>query len=137
MMTNSVVPMAKALRASMSSERGIEGSFTAGAEFFGDGLDKRLDHVFIAAEKVPLPGFLAADQACALQGGQVCRHGGLRQAAALVDLAGADAVLVVVHLLGELHFRVFQPVENVSPYWVCQGFYYFVEVNGHGRARCW
>lgn len=106
------------------------------AEFFGDGLDKRLDDVFIAAEKVPLPGFLATDQACPLQGCQVRRHGGLRQAAALVDLPGADAVLVVVDLFGELHFRVFQPVENVSPYWVCQGFYYFVEVNGHGRARC-
>src|SRR5450830_1636759 len=65
---------------------------------------------------------------------QVGRHGRLGQAAALVDLPGADAVFVVVQLLGELHFRVFQPSENVSPYWVRQGFYYFVEVDGHGSC---
>jgi creatinine amidohydrolase/Fe(II)-dependent formamide hydrolase-like protein len=23
-------------------------------------------------------------------------------------------------------------VQDFSPYWVCQGFYYFVEINGHG-----
>jgi hypothetical protein len=39
---------------------------------------------------------------------------------------------VVVQLLGEFVFRVFQPVEDVSPYWVRQGFYYFVEVEVHG-----
>ncbi len=41
---------------------------------------------------------------------------------------------VVVQLLGELHFRVFEPGEDVSPYRVRQGFYYFVEVEGHGRG---
>lgn len=41
-------------------------------------------------------------------------------------------MLVVVDLIGELRLRVFQPVEDVSPYWVRQGFYYFVEVDGHG-----
>jgi hypothetical protein len=39
---------------------------------------------------------------------------------------------VVVQLFGELDLGVFEPVEDVSPYWVCQGFYYFVEVEGHG-----
>jgi hypothetical protein len=44
---------------------------------------------------VPLADFLAADQAGALQGRQVGGHGRLRQAAALIDLPGADAVLVL------------------------------------------
>jgi hypothetical protein len=41
---------------------------------------------------------------------------------------------VVVQLFRKLGFRVFQPVEDVSPYWVRQGFYYFVEVKVHGRV---
>ena len=94
--------------------------------------EEGLDRFLVAFEKVPLPGLLAADQSRPLQGRQVGRHGRLGQAAALVDLPGADAVFVVVQLLGELHFRVFQPSEDVSPYWVRQGFYYFVEVDGHG-----
>ena len=96
--------------------------------------EEGLDRFFVAFEKVPLPGLLAADQTRPLQGGQVGRHGRLGQAAALVDLPGADAVFVVVQLLGELHFRVFEPGEDVSSYWVRQGFYYFVEVDGHGRV---
>ncbi len=59
-------------------------------------------------------------------------HGRLRQAAALIDLSGANTVLVVVELFRELGFGIFQPDEDVSAYWVCQGFYYFVEVDGHG-----
>ncbi|RWW90563.1 hypothetical protein BHE74_00000892 [Ensete ventricosum] len=123
----------------MSSERGIIVSLLQRfadfrAELCDERIEERLDGVLVAFEKVPLPGLLAADQACPLQGGQVGRHGRLGQAAALVDLPGADAVFVVVQLLGELHFRVFQPVEDVSPYWVRQGFYYFVEVDGHGRC---
>ena len=31
-------------------------------------------------------------------------------------------------------YEGFQPGEDVSSYWVCQGFYYFVEVDGHGRC---
>jgi hypothetical protein len=81
---------------------------------------------------MPLADFAAADQAGALQGCQVCRHRGLRQTATLIDLPGADAVLVAVGLVGEFDGRVFEPVQDFSPYWVCQGFYYFVEINGHG-----
>jgi hypothetical protein len=50
----------------------------------------------------------------------------------LIDLSGANAVLVVVDLFRELGLGVFQPDEDVSADWVCQGFYYFVEVDGHG-----
>jgi hypothetical protein len=39
---------------------------------------------------------------------------------------------MVVQLLGKLNLGVLEPVEDVSPYWVRQGFYYFVEVEGHG-----
>ena len=94
--------------------------------------EEGLDRFLVAFEKVPLPGLLAADQSRPLQGRQVGRHGRLGQAAALVDLPGADAVLVVVNLFRKLGFWVFQPDEDVSPYWVRQGFYYFVEVDGHG-----
>lgn len=72
---------------------------------------------------MPLASLLAADQSCPLQVRQVRRDGGLGQPAALVDLPGANAMLVVVDLIGELRLRVFQPVEDVSPYWVRQGFY--------------
>ena len=58
-------------------------------------------------------------------------HRGLRQAAALINLTGADTVLVAVGLVGKFDVRVFEPVQDFSPYWVCQGFYYFVEVKGH------
>ncbi|MNE95398.1 hypothetical protein D3C80_1934800 [compost metagenome] len=62
--------------------------------------------------------------------------GRLRQAAAFIDLSAADAEVGAVLLIGKGGRGVFQPVEDVSPYWVCQGFYYFVEVNGgHGSAR--
>jgi hypothetical protein len=37
-----------------------------------------------------------------------------------------------VQLFRELRFGIFQPDEDVSAYWVCQRFYYFVEVDGHG-----
>jgi hypothetical protein len=81
---------------------------------------------------MPLADFAAADQAGALQGRQVRGHRGLRQAATLIDLPGANAVLVAVGLVREFDGRVFEPVQDFSPYWVCQGFYYFVEINGHG-----
>jgi hypothetical protein len=41
-------------------------------------------------------------------------------------------VLVAVGLVGEFDGWVFEPVQDVSAYWVCQRFYYFVEVKGHG-----
>jgi hypothetical protein len=81
---------------------------------------------------MPLADFAAADQAGALQGRQVRGHRGLRQAATLIDLSGANAVLVAVGLVREFDVRVFEPVQDFSPYRVCQGFYYFVEVEVHG-----
>jgi hypothetical protein len=50
----------------------------------------------------------------------------------LIDLPGAHAVLVAVGLVREFDVRVFEPVQDFSPYRVCQGFYYFVEVEVHG-----
>jgi hypothetical protein len=50
----------------------------------------------------------------------------------LIDLPGANSVLVAVGLVGEFDGRVFEPVQDFSPYRVCQGFYYFVEVKVHG-----
>ena len=81
---------------------------------------------------MPLTDFAAADQAGTLQGRQVCGHRGLRQAATLIDLPGANAVLIAVGLVRKFDVRVFEPVQDFSPYWVCQGFYYFVEVEVHG-----
>jgi hypothetical protein len=69
--------------------------------------EERLDGFLVAFEKVPLADFLAADQAGALQGRQVGGDGRLRQAAALVDLPGADAVLVAVGLVRKLTFGSF------------------------------
>ncbi|KMM86046.1 hypothetical protein TU78_05330 [Pseudomonas taetrolens] len=100
------------------------------AESFEEGLDGFL----ITFEKVPLTDLLAADQAGALQGRQVGRDGRLRQAAALIDLSGTDAVFGGVMLIGELNLRVFQQVKDFSAYWVCQRFYYFVEVDRHNGS---
>jgi hypothetical protein len=50
----------------------------------------------------------------------------------LIDLTGADTVLIAVRLIGKFDVRVFEPVQDFSPYRVCQGFYYFVEVEVHG-----
>ena len=81
---------------------------------------------------MPLADFAAADQAGALQGRQVRGHRGLRQAATLIDLPGANAVLVAVGLVWKFDVRVFEPVQDFSPYRVRQGFYYFVEIEGRG-----
>jgi len=58
--------------------------------------EELLDGFLVAFEKMPLADFPATDQACALQGGEVGGHGRLRQAAALVDLPGTDAVLIAM-----------------------------------------
>jgi hypothetical protein len=50
----------------------------------------------------------------------------------LIDLPGANAVLVAVGLVWKFDVRVFEPVQDFSPYRVCQGFYYFVEFKVHG-----
>src|SRR5471032_577832 len=68
MMTNSVVPMPKALKARMSSERGIVGSLLQlCGEFVGERVDEGLDHLLIAFQKVPLAGLPAAEQPRPLQ----------------------------------------------------------------------
>lgn len=56
-------------------------------------LEKRLNDGLVAFEKHPLADPLRRDEARALQCGQVRRHGGLRQPATRVDLAGAHAVI--------------------------------------------
>jgi hypothetical protein len=61
-----------------------------------------------------------------------CADSGLRQAATLIDLPGANAVLVAVGLVWKFDGRVFEPVQDVSADRVRQGFYYFVEVKVHG-----
>ncbi len=98
-------------------------------------LEERPDGVLVAFEEVPLADLLAADKAGALQGGQVGGDGRLRQAAALVDLPGTDAVFGAVLLVRELRGRVLQPGEDFSPYRVGEGFYYFVEIKRHGGTR--
>ncbi|CAN1599588.1 protein of unknown function [Pseudomonas mediterranea] len=100
-------------------------------------LEELLDHFFVAFEEVPLTDLLAGDQPSPLQHRQMGRHRGLRQAATLVDLSGADAELVVVQLFRKLDLGVFEPVEDVSPYRVRQCFYYFVEVKGHEGSSQW
>ena len=131
-MTNSVVPMAKALSARIINERGIARSLS---ELLAHLLEEGLDGFLVAFEEVPLADLLAADQPRALQRRQVGRDRRLRQAAALVDLPGTHTVFGAVMLVGEAGVRVFQPVQDFSPYWVGQGFYYFVEIKRHGWAR--
>ena len=93
--------------------------------------EESLDGFLITFEKVPLANLLASDQTGALQGGEMGRDSGLRQAETLVELPGADAVFGAVMLVGELHLRVFKQANDFSAYWVCQRFYYFVEVDRH------
>jgi hypothetical protein len=109
--------------------------WNSGSELFADGAEEFLNGFLVAFEEVPLADFPAADQTGTLQGRQMRGHRRLRQAAALIDLSGTNAVLVAVTLVGKLDRRVFEPVKDFSPYWVRQGFYYFVEVDGHGSAR--
>ena len=63
---------------------------------------------FVTFKKMPLAYLLAADQASALEGGQVGGHRGLRQAQALVELPGADTVFGAVKLVRKFGFRVFE-----------------------------
>jgi len=93
-----------------------------------------LNGVFVAFEKVPLTVLLAGNQPRALQRRQMGRHRGLRQAAVLVKLPGANAVLGGVQLGGERGLRIFQQIEDFSAYWVCQRVYYFVEVDRNGGS---
>jgi len=88
----------------------------------------------IAFKKVPLAYFLAADQASALQSGEVGGNSGLRQPEALVELACAHTVLSAVMLVRELDLRIFKQANDFSAYWVCQRFYYFVEVDRHSGS---
>jgi len=72
---------------------------------------------------------------CALQGRQVCRDGGLRQAAAPVELAGADADLERMRLGREMPLRLLQPVQHLTAQRVGEGLEDGVEVDGHGKRR--
>lgn len=97
-MTNSVVPMAKALRARISSERGTGqllvnvGKSGRVVQLFNQRLNECLYDFFVASEEMPLANLLAADQASALQGRQMGRDSGLGQSCTLIDLSGAHAV---------------------------------------------
>ncbi len=79
-------------------------------------LEKRLNDGLVAFEKHPLTDPFRRDESRALQGGEVRRHRGLRQAAARVDLAGAHAVVERQVLVGEVRIRLAQPAENLPPY---------------------
>ena len=103
------------------------------ADFF----EEDLDGFLITFEEVPLTMFLAGNQARSLQRCQVGRDRRLRQAAELIKLSGAHAMFGGVDLVRERGIRIFESVENFSAYWVCQGFYYFVEVNRHGGSAQW
>ena len=93
-----------------------------------------MNSVLVTFEKVPLSHLLAADQTRALQRGQVGRNGGLRQTETLVELSSAHTVFGAVMLFGKLDLRIFKQVNDFSAYWVCQCFYYFVEVDRHGGS---
>lgn len=104
---------------------------TISSELFGQFLQKRLNRVFVAFEKMPLPMLLAGDQPGTLQLRQVGRNRRLRKARALVDLTGADTAIKGVLLIGEAGRRVFEPGKDLPPNRVRQGFYYLVEVDRH------
>lgn len=91
--------------------------------------NKGRDGVFIAFEEVPLADFPTGHQPGALEGGQMRRHGGLRQPGALVELPGADADGErLVLLLVEIALRLLQPAQHVAPHGVGQGLEDLVEV---------
>src|ERR1700677_966201 len=85
-------------------------------------LEKRLNDGLIAFEKHPLTYPPGRDEPRALQGGEVRRHGGLQQAAARVDLAGAHALIEREFLVGEMRVRLAQPAEDLPPYRVGERF---------------
>jgi hypothetical protein len=61
------------------------------------------------------------------------RNGRLRQPRALIDLAGTDAAINGVTLIGEGRKRVFEPVQNLPANRVGEGFddVVNVDVSGH------
>ena len=64
-------------------------------------LHERLNDVFVALEKMPLAVLLVGDQTGPLQRCQMGGNGRLRQAGALVDLAGTHTTIDGVTLIGE------------------------------------
>lgn len=45
------------------------------------------------------------------------RHRGLSQAATAINCSGADTEFERQFLIGEIHFRLAKPVQNISSYW--------------------
>jgi hypothetical protein len=99
--------------------------------------EERLNDGLVAFEKHPLTDPLRRDEPRALQGGEVRRHGGLRQAAARVDLARAHAVVERQLLIGEMHARLAQPAENLPADRVGQRFVDRVEIGCHVDGFGW
>lgn len=94
-------------------------------------LEKRLNDGLIAFEKHPLTDPLRRDKPRALQGREVRRHRGLRQAATRVDLAGAHAVFEREFLIGKMRARLAQPAENLPAYGVRKRFVDRVDIERH------
>src|SRR6202022_4342185 len=79
-------------------------------------LEKRLNDLFVALEEHPLADTLRAHEPRALQRREMRRDGRLRQAAAGVDPAGADAVVERQLLVREMRARLLEPRENLAAY---------------------
>ncbi|MNY04289.1 hypothetical protein D3C86_1369560 [compost metagenome] len=99
-----------------------------GSEFVIEPAQEGLDGLLVALEEVPLADPLAGHQAGALQGGQVRRHGGLRQAGAAVDHPGAHADLQRMVLVGEVLLGILQPVEDLAAHGMGEGLDDFVGI---------
>lgn len=93
--------------------------------------EERLDDGLVALEKDPLTDPLRRDEPRALQGREVRRHGGLREAAARVDLARAHAVIERQILIGEMRVRFPQPAKNLPADRVGKGFVNRVDIGLH------
>lgn len=101
-------------------------------EFATEVREKGLDGFLVAPEEMPLADLAAAHQACALQGRQMRRDGGLRKSGALVDLPGADAVFQRILLIRKVALRVLQPAQDVAAQRMGEGLDDVVERIGHG-----
>jgi len=136
MMTNSVVPMAKALSASTYKAMGMtEGE---SLQMGGDVMFESGNGVFVTFEEHPLPETLRRHEFSTQQGGQMCRHGGLRETRAFIDQTRTHAHLKRMVLHAEMDAGRAEPLQNVASHRIAQCFEDRVDVhdalkNSEGR----
>ena len=127
MMTNSVVPMAKELKARTKRASGISKFLLQSCKEFGDGF-------FVALVENPLAKALGGHQSGTVQCAEMGGNCGLRQTATL-ELTGADAQFQRVFLGRKMLMRIFKLIEDFKPSRMSQCLQYLSSVHDVHRVN--